>query len=404
MTQAPALAGYRPDVGTDLMARFGRHAVSALAACFAVGALVEDLVSPSVTVGAGGYDRGSEVVMAAVLAGAVTLVALRERLGVVAPISAVGLFGLALPSASAWVLDSAFVYLLVMLICGLGGYLARSRLSHAAGLLVLWVVGSLAAWRHPDPNWGQWAGVIAFMSIAWVAGTIVRGPVVRARFAENRAVQLEREQAEAARQAVMDERQRIARELHDIIAHSVSVMTVQAGAVRRRLTPGQTRERESLLAVERTGREALAEMRRLVGMLHEEEANPSYAPQPGMQALDTLIDRVRAAGLPVDLEIEGARRDLPPGVDLAAYRVVQEALTNTLKHAGPTRAWVQICWSEDELRIEVANDGRNTATSTGYGQAGMRERMRLYGGRLESGPRSEGGYVVRAYVPIGSGA
>jgi signal transduction histidine kinase len=391
-------------VGRDLLPRFGRHAVSALAVSFAAGAFIEDLVSPAETLAAGRYDRGPEVVIAAVLTGAVTLVALRGGLGVVAPICAVALFGLATLSAPAWVLDSSFVYLLVMLICGLGGYLARSRLSHAVGLLVLLAAGSLAAWRHPDPNGGQWAGVIAFMSIAWVAGAVIRGPVVRAHFAESRAVQLEQEQVEAARQAVIDERQRIARELHDIIAHSVSVMTVQAGAVRRRLTPDQTRERESLVAVERTGREAMAEMRRLVGMLHEEEANPSYAPQPGMQALDTLIDRVRAAGLPVELEVEGARRELPPGVDLAAYRVVQEALTNTLKHAGPAHAWVQICWSDEELRIEVANNGRSTAPATGYGHAGMRERVRLYGGRLESGPRPDGGYVVRAYVPIGSGA
>jgi signal transduction histidine kinase len=403
MTRADAMAGYRLDVGTDLMARFGRHGVSALAACFAAGALVEDLVSPTETLGADRYDRGPDAVIAAVLIAAVTLVALRGRLGVVAPLSAVALFGLATLAAPEWVLDSAFVYLLVMLICGLGGYLAQSRLSHAAGLLVLWVAGSLAAWRHPDPSWGQWAGVLTFMSIAWVGGTIVRGPIVRARSAEDRAGQLEREQAEAARQAVIDERQRIARELHDIIAHSVSVMTVLTGAVRRRLTPDQARERDSLVAVERTGREALAEMRRLVGMLNE-EANPNYAPQPGMQALDTLIDTVRAAGLPVDLEVEGARRELPPGVDLAAYRVVQEALTNTLKHAGPARALVQICWTDDELRIEVANNGRNIAPSTGYGHAGMRERMRLYGGRLESGPRGDGGYVVRAYLPIGSGA
>jgi signal transduction histidine kinase len=404
MTQAHASAGYGRDVGTDLMARFGRHAVTALAACFAAGALIEDLVSPTETLGTVRYDRGPDVVIAAVLAGAVLLVALRDRLGALALICAVALFGVASLWAPAWVLDSSFVYLLIMLICGLGGYLAQSRLTHTVGLAVLWAAGSLAAWRHPDPSWGQWAAVIAFMSIAWVAGTMIRGPVVRARSAENRAVQLEQDQVEAARQAVIDERQRIARELHDIIAHSVSVMTVQAGAVRRRLTPDQTRERESLIAVERTGREALAEMRRLVGMLHEEEANPSYAPQPGMQALDTLLDRVRAAGLPVDLEVEGARRELPPGVDLAAYRVVQEALTNTLKHAGPARAWVQICWSDEELRIEVANNGRNTAPATGYGHAGMRERVRLYGGRLESGPRPDGGYVVRAYVPIGSGA
>ena len=390
-------------MGTDLTTRFGHHGVTALAACFAAGALVEDLVSPTVRLGADRYDRGPEAVIAAVLVAAVVLVAFRDRLGVVAPVSAVALFGLASLSAPAWVLDSAFVYLLVMLTCGLGGYLAQSRLSHAVGLLVLLAVGSLAAWQHPDPSWGQWASVIAFMSIAWVAGTIVRGPVVRARSAEEHAVQLEQEQAEAARQAVIDERQRIARELHDIIAHSVSVMTVQVGAVRRRLTPGQTRERDSLVAVERTGREALAEMRRLVGLLNEEEI-PSYAPQPGMQALDSLIATVRAAGLPVDLKVEGTRQELPPGVDLAAYRVVQEALTNTLKYAGPARALVQICWTENELRIEVANNGRNTETGTGYGQAGMRERVRLYGGRLESGPSADGGYVVRAYLPIGSGA
>ncbi|MGZ4615090.1 MAG: sensor histidine kinase [Actinomycetes bacterium] len=388
-------------MGTDLSTRFGHHGVTALAACFAAGALVEDLVSPTVRLGADRYDRGPEAVIAAVLVVGVVLVAFRDRLGVVAPVSAVALFGLASLSAPAWVLDSAFVYLLVMLTCGLGGYLAQSRLSHAVGLLVLLTVGSLAAWQHPDPSWGQWASVIAFMSIAWVAGTIVRGPVVRARSAEEHAVQLEQEQAEAARQAVIDERQRIARELHDIIAHSVSVMTVQVGAVRRRLTPGQTRERDSLVAVERTGREALAEMRRLVGLLNEEEI-PSYAPQPGMQALDTLIATVRAAGLPVDLRVEGTPHELPPGVDLAAYRVVQEALTNTLKYAGPARAWVQICWTEDELRIEVANNGRNTETGTGYGHAGMRERVRLYGGHLESGPIPDGGYVVRAYLPIGS--
>jgi signal transduction histidine kinase len=404
MTPARRWAGYGPEVATDLRVLFGRHGVSVLATCFAAGALVEDLVSPTATLGAGRYDRGPEVVIAAVLAAAVALVALRNRLGVVAPLSALALLGLASLPAPAWLLDSSFVYLLVMLICGLGGYLAQSRWSHAAGLLVLLAVGSLAAGRHPDPHWGQAAGVIAFMAIAWVAGTIVRGPVLRAHSAEVRAVQLEQEQAEAARQAVIDERQRIARELHDVIAHSVSVMTVMTGAVRRRLTPDQTRERDSLVAVERTGREALAEMRRLVGMLHEEETMPSYAPQPGMQALDTLIDTVRAAGLPVDLQVEGARRELPPGVDLAAYRVVQEALTNTLKHAGPASARVQICWTDDELRIEVANNGRNTAPSAGYGQAGMRERMRLYGGRLESGPRTDGGYVVRAYLPTGSGA
>jgi len=379
-----------------------RHGVTVLAAAFAAGALVHDLVSPSVQLDSGRYDRGPDAVIAAVLVGAVVLVALRGRLGVVAPLSSIALLGLATITARTWVLDSGFVFLLAMLVCGLAGYLTTSRLSQA-GLLVIVATGSVAAWRHPDHSWGQWLSVISFMSIAWIAGVLVRRPVARARSAEEHALQLEQEQAAAARQAVLDERQRIAHELHDIIAHSVSVMTVQVGAVRRRLTADQTREHESLVAVERTGREALAEMRRLVGLLHDDEANPSYAPQPGLQALDTLISGVRAAGLPVELHVEGTRHELPPGVDLAAYRVVQEALTNTLKYAGPARAWVQICWTPDELRIEVANNGRSTESGTGYGQAGMRERVRVYGGRVESGPRPDGGYVVRAYVPIGPG-
>ena len=377
--------------------------MTALAVAFAAGALVHDLVSPTVTLDSGRYDRGPVAVIAAVLLGVVVLIALRDRLGIIAPLSAIALLGLATLTARTWVLDSGFVFLLAMLVCGLGGYLTSSSLSQA-GLLVILAVGGLAAWQHPDHSWGQAVSVISFMTIAWVAGVLLRRPVARARSAEEHALQLEQEQAAAARQAVLDERARIARELHDIIAHSVSVMTVQVGAVRRRLTADQTREHESLVSVERTGREALAEMRRLVGLLHEqeEEASPSYAPQPGLQALDTLISGVRAAGLPVDLRVEGTRHELPPGVDLAAYRVVQEALTNTLKYAGPAQAWVQICWTPDELRIEVANNGLSTASGTGYGQAGMRERVRLYGGRVESGPRPDGGYVVRAYVPIGS--
>ncbi len=386
---------------SDRRLQLERHGVTALAVAFAAGALVHDLVTPTVTLDSGRYDRGPEAVIAAVLVGAVVLVALRGRLGIVAPLSAIALLGLATLTARAFVLDSSAVFLLAMLLCGLGGYLTTSWHSQA-GLLVILAVGSLAAWQHPDHSWGQAVSVMSFMTIAWVAGVLIRRPVARARSAEEHALQLEQEQAAAARQAVRDERARIARELHDIIAHSVSVMTVQVGAVRRRLTEDQTREHESLVAVERTGREALAEMRRLVGLLHEEENDPSYAPQPGLQALDTLISGVRAAGLPVDLHVEGTRHDLPPGVDLAAYRVVQEALTNTLKYAGPAQAWVQICWTPDELRIEVANNGLSTASGTGYGQAGMRERVRLYGGRVESGPRPDGGYVVRAFVPIGS--
>src|ERR1700704_2130747 len=151
----------------DLSLRFGRYGVSAIAACFAVGALVEDLASPTVTIAGRSYDRGSEVVVIAVLCGVVALVALRGLLGTAAPLSALALIGVASLPAPAWVLDSTFVFLLAMLVCGISGYMAVSRLDRA-GLIVLLAAGSAAAWRHPIGGWGQWSSVVAFMSIAWV--------------------------------------------------------------------------------------------------------------------------------------------------------------------------------------------------------------------------------------------
>jgi signal transduction histidine kinase len=179
-------------------------------------------------------------------------------------------------------------------------------------------------------------------------------------------------------------------------------MTVQAGAVRRLLLPEQEREREALETVEATGREALTEMRRLVGLLREQGSMPEFAPQPGMKTIDSLLEGVRAAGLPVELDVEGDPQELPPGVDLAAYRVVQEALTNALKHGGTAHAWVAVHWGENELELEVANDGKGDGDGTGggHGLAGMSERVALYGGELESGPRDGGGFVVRARLPV----
>jgi signal transduction histidine kinase len=244
-----------------------------------------------------------------------------------------------------------------------------------------------------------------FMSVAWASGFILSRRSEHLREMAERARQAEREQTAAAYRAVAEERQRIARELHDVIAHSVSVMTVQAGAVRRLLKPEQEQERTALEAVESTGRQALTEMRRLVGLLREQGAMPEFTPQPGMGTIDDLLDGVRAAGLPVELEVAGAPRELPPGIDLAAYRVVQEALTNALKYAGPAHAWVAVTWREAELVLEIANDGRGMSSgdgdgSGGHGLAGMRERVSLYGGDIESGERSGGGYVVRARLPL----
>jgi hypothetical protein len=182
---------------SDLRLQLERHGVTALVVAFAAGALAQDLVNPTVTLDSGRYDRGPEAVIAAVLVGVVVLVALRGRLGIIAPLSAIALLGLATLTARTWVLDSGFVFLLAMLICGLGGYLTSSSISQA-GLLVILAVGGLAAWRHPEHSWGQTVSVISFMSIAWVAGVLLRRPVARARSAEEHALQLEQEQAAAA--------------------------------------------------------------------------------------------------------------------------------------------------------------------------------------------------------------
>ena len=216
-------------------------------------------------------------------------------------------------------------------------------------------------------------------------------------------LKLEAARAAAAERAVAEERQRIARELHDVVAHSVSVMTVQAGAVRRLLRPDQDRERLALETIEATGREALTEMRRLVGLLRDQTSTPDFAPQPSMRAIDVLLGTVRESGLPVDLVVEGTPVELAPGIDLAAYRVIQEALTNALKYAGPARACVTVRWKRSELELEVANDGTSEpgGDGGGHGLVGLRERVSLVGGTIESGPREGGGFVVTAHLPLG---
>ena len=225
----------------------------------------------------------------------------------------------------------------------------------------------------------------------------------RAREAEERARRTEEE----ARRAVDEERSRITRELHDVLAHSVSVMTVQASAVRRLLTPEQEREREALMTVEETGRQALAEMRRLVGIMRDDaELSAPRAPQPGIGTLPELVEQVRQSGLPVELTVEGTPVKLPAGVDLSAYRIVQEALTNTLKHAGPAHAWVAVRYAGEDVEIEVANDGNSQGENDGggHGLVGMRERVALCGGELHSGPRPGGGFRIAARLPVTGGA
>jgi signal transduction histidine kinase len=288
-------------------------------------------------------------------------------------------------------------------------------------LSVFFLLGSLPQWRQSvaglaiglacafvvtrnDPGAGvdDWTFIPIVFSTAWLTGFLINRRLEEARQAEERVERLEHEREESARRAVDEERQRIARELHDVVAHSVSVMTVQAGGVRRLLQPQQEREREALMQIEETGRQALAEMRRLLGILRQPTEQPTLKPQPGMGSLGDLIKQVREAGLPVEYRVQGDPVVLPPGVDLSAYRIVQEALTNALKHAGPARAKVAVRYGADALELEIENDGaaNGHGDGTGHGQVGMQERVALYGGKLESGPRAGGGYAVRARLPF----
>jgi signal transduction histidine kinase len=219
---------------------------------------------------------------------------------------------------------------------------------------------------------------------------------------DRRLLLAERERDLAAREAVVEERARIARELHDAIAHNVSMMVVQAGAERRVLDEHRGSTHETLQTIEHIGRSALTEMRRLVGMLRSDSDNP-LAPQPGLDDLPLLVGQVRDAGLPVELTVEGDARQLPVGLELSAYRIVQEALTNALKHAGNAHAAVHVRYGPDSLELEIIDDGPGTTApvaSGGHGLVGMRERVALYGGEFAVGRRPAGGFAVRVLLPV----
>ena len=242
---------------------------------------------------------------------------------------------------------------------------------------------------------------------SWVIGQTLRERGQRNAALAERAERAERDRAAEAARAVAEERARIARELHDVVSHSISVISVQTQAVRRRLGPDHPREVDDLRAVEATARQAMAEMRRLFGVLRAEGERPALAPQPGLDQLDRLVEESRAAGVPVEAVVEGEAVPLPPGLDLAAYRIVQEALTNVRKHAPGGRVIVRLCFGERDLDVVVEDTGAGRlpdAASGGLGLVGMRERVSLYGGELTTGPMTDGGYAVRARLPFREGA
>jgi signal transduction histidine kinase len=254
------------------------------------------------------------------------------------------------------------------------------------------LVAQIAEQRH-----GNWVEVLVGVSIA------VLLPMLFGRIVYNRRLRIRLDRERAASDAVAEERARIARELHDVVAHAIGVMVVQAGAARTVIDRDPAAAKTAMAEVETTGRTGLAEMRRLIGVLTADGAAGELAPHPGLAQLDELVRTVRSAGLAVEVLREGEARPLPAGVDVNAYRVIQEALTNALKHAGTAHASVRLGYRDDALDIEVADDGRgplSTGDGSGHGLVGMRERVGVFGGTLETGARPGGGFVVHATLPV----
>jgi signal transduction histidine kinase len=246
-------------------------------------------------------------------------------------------------------------------------------------------------------------GVYVVLVLCWAVGNAFRRRGARELELEGRAERLEREREQNSRIAVAEERSRIARELHDVVAHSISVMVVQMGAAREIMDCEPQTARDTLRSGEAAGRDALSEMRRMLGILRMSDERGALDPQPGLAQVEGLVQRVREAGLPVQLTVEGCCRPLPPGIDLAAYRIVQEALTNVRKHAGAASADVRIHYGEHHLDVDVCDDGRGPAAPSngaGHGLVGMRERVALYGGALRTGPEPHGGFGIHARLRV----
>jgi signal transduction histidine kinase len=389
--------GYRPFV-TRFLA-LSRFALPGLAAALLVGLLVELSVID-------GVEHRAATLLLAAVAGVGLL--LQRRWPFAGPLVATAAIVAAAAIDPEAIQDAATPFFVILLAAWCFGAYNPPRLA-LAGLVTLLAATIFVSFRFPDSSVSDAFWISGFVTAGWLAGFAVRYQAGQTQRLRELAARLKEQQEERAEEAVEAERVRIARELHDVVAHHVSVMTVQAGAVRRLLTPDQERQREALLSVEETGRKALTEMRRLLGVLKENggDQRAPLAPQPGMATLDTLLGQVREAGLPVEMRTEGHPVELPPGIDLSAYRIVQEALTNALKYAGPARAWVVVRYHDGDLELEIANDGKTDpmqADGGGRGLVGMRERVAVYGGELESGPRPGGGFAVRARLPIGAEA
>jgi signal transduction histidine kinase len=331
--------------------------------------------------------------------------------------------------ASYWLIAAALTYvdgLLIPFIGSLGVVglataflLGNLRDERQAGIGLAIVLGCIVVVVANIPG-EQTASDLVFIPlrfvVAWVAGYALRERAEQAEAAEMRATLAERdreaaemratlaerEREAAARIAVAEERTRIARELHDIVAHAMSVMVLQVGAVRHKLPQTLDEDRDALGRVEQAGRTALAEMRRLLGAMRRDGDGVELGPQPGLDALDSLVEDVSRAGLPVRVHVHGERFPLPRAIDLSAYRIVQEGLTNALKHAHASQADVTVRYRPDELELEIVDDGKGLATTNGHGHGlvGIRERVNIYGGEMSVGAAPAGGFILSARLPV----
>lgn len=293
-----------------------------------------------------------------------------------------------------------------------GAYTVGARCSaRSVGYTYAYTIVGMTALYLSDTSHFDVANLVSYTALfaaALLFGWSLQSRAARLRALEERAAAVEREHAEEARRAVADERLRIAQELHDVVAHSMGVIAVQAGAGLHVIDRDPAEAKRSLEAISDTSRSTLTEIRRLLGVLRDEEGGTAYAPAPGTPDLEALVAEIAAAGVPTTLTVTGDRDAVPAGVGLTTYRIVQEALTNVLKHGGPrTTATVTVALRPGAIQVEVTDDGRGVdlaGGAGGHGLLGMRERVAVYGGTLEAGPRPSGGFRVRAVLPYGDGA
>jgi signal transduction histidine kinase len=316
--------------------------------------------------------------------------------------------------AATWLVSAALSFLDGRLIVGQGaiaiaGMVAAVLLGNLrdirqarVGLAVVVVSATCVVLNDPTHSWGDLVFTPLLFAVGWLVGFALHERAEQTEAAEQRATRAERDRESAARVAVAEERARIARELHDVVAHAVSVMVLQVGAVRHRMPDEDAEDREALQNVEQAGRTALAEMRRLLDAMRREEDRLELSPQPGMDKLPQLLADVRATGLDVRLEVQGDPVALSPGLDLSAYRIIQEGLTNALKHARAEHAQVQVRYGTEDLELEVRDDGLGAARSDGlgHGLVGIGERVKLFGGDMTACSAPEGGFTLTARLPL----